>query len=643
MSISRHNLSAALTWIFLLLAAKFAPAKPCAPAHNVYGLIGVRWNQLGASDGPLGCPTSDEHDHSEGKGRYQTFEHGAIGWSPNTGDKDVQSAYLLGNQIRVQWGDTAPFGYDKFIVRWDKDGRNLGQQDVGGSRSSGNFSIAAQGYGTYRIVIEGCDNIVTGSRCRQGWTNPLYVVSAPLPPADPGSAPNYSPHSKPFDLVWDMNAGVDINGLPLDPIWAYQLPNVSNLPDFQRICGAAFSGGDTVNYNSLAAVCTSQQPLVDLSTSLFDTFGYCHAEPLKGHLNWALTTDLGTIFWEDFSGNVTLEDDDFNFGLYPPNKGALTDLGSGIGIEFNAGETIDNFHSPYWVSLRNAVENLAADLPGNRPDTEAHNLVDGKSAVVTGLFGIDAVHGGYTETHPVFSMAINIATQEGNGTVGESWAFFVRNTGDEGGCSHLEHDWIGLSGTDYYLQMPWPDGADDVSVVPGSSQVWANQQGSGTPLTFEKSPGWTYLKFRLPDPSVGASYDGQITFHYRLRPGLTPHRNLIAAAKRASSARAHAEEGGGWEEVQRRITDPTARQRFNQAIRASAFVHPVARPHNFRLAINPVIALHPRVAGPGNAGRLARPRDRIDARKKQANLALQQNLLKVISGAPTAQPPLQPH
>ena len=57
---------------------------PTIGAFWVFGAIGDKYNQLGGPTGPLGWPTSDEQDFSEG-GRVSTFEHKAIYWWPETG------------------------------------------------------------------------------------------------------------------------------------------------------------------------------------------------------------------------------------------------------------------------------------------------------------------------------------------------------------------------------------------------------------------------------------------------------------------------------------------------------------------------------------------------------------------------------
>jgi LGFP repeat len=83
----------------------------------------------------------------------------------------------------ADWGNTAPFSYDKFIVRWDRDGANVGQMDVAGGRG-GHWSAPVSAVGNYSVVAEGCDTGVGGSTCKQGFTVPANVVVT-FPGPDP--------------------------------------------------------------------------------------------------------------------------------------------------------------------------------------------------------------------------------------------------------------------------------------------------------------------------------------------------------------------------------------------------------------------------------------------------------------------------
>ncbi|MFE0105966.1 LGFP repeat-containing protein [Streptomyces sp. NPDC059009] len=151
---------------------------PACSNYQVGGLIGDKWWSLGGEGGVLGCPTSPELDTPGRAGKYQTFLHGGISWSPDQGEKMMVAAYQQGQSIKVDWGPTNPFKYNKFIVRWDRNGENIGQQDVfpGGGSTSGSHTFGIPGPGTYDVIVEGCDyDPWSGSECRQGWTIPAPV------------------------------------------------------------------------------------------------------------------------------------------------------------------------------------------------------------------------------------------------------------------------------------------------------------------------------------------------------------------------------------------------------------------------------------------------------------------------------------
>ena len=62
---------------------------PATGAHVVYGGIGTLYNSLGGASSSLGLPTSDEQGPSSS--RYTFFQHGKILWTPQGGAKAVQA------------------------------------------------------------------------------------------------------------------------------------------------------------------------------------------------------------------------------------------------------------------------------------------------------------------------------------------------------------------------------------------------------------------------------------------------------------------------------------------------------------------------------------------------------------------------
>ena len=440
---------------------------------------------------------------------------------------------------------------------------------------------------------------------------------------------------RPFDLVWDS---VDGNSLPLAPFWRAQKYS-SGLPNFQGSCGPAFSGFDIhrvfpgdrdVNYTLLSTICTTQRPTIDFPPGPVPCDTPTDKRVLPGHLNWALTTHSGFIYWseyDDFDGDVNLE-------LIQPEHNAETALNIntqyGIHSEFKRFETMGNFMHPWWVDFRK----LAFD---KTKDAQLHALVDGKRAVITGLLGIDGVHGGYTELHPVFSLAIERQRQSVSDGVNETWDFFLRNRGGEGCCSSQAHQWDGLADLHggwnwYFIQFPPPPelqgGHVVATILPGTLQVFAN--AALIPPVISQDAQWVYLGFRLPDPSQSPELDGEVIVHYALQnPQSLPtvSRPAVAVAKARMIPR-----GDDWAEVRKHM-QPADQQRLDAAMRGSQLASVKPRLHTVRLAVpaSPAIAPHQPMIGPGHRGQLTRTRTIVDPVDAAARAQLNQIVQPMVS------------
>jgi hypothetical protein len=216
---------------------------------------------------------------------------------------------------------------------------------------------------------------------------------------------------KNFDMMWSLNqGGEDDNGLPFNPEWSAQVSTdpFSNLtrPDFDPSC---VSNG---NLNLGMASCTSQETSEDLNSGFWSSFieftGYCSPGPPHGHVNWSIATYSGQILWRAWSGHWPNDNDD-NFGLETPLGWGQTLLSEndngqespGIGVEFNQEETLDNFGTKFWQDFDAASDKVKVNMIDNSGMT-----------IITGLVGVDGVHGGYSELHPVYAMAVETATPE---------------------------------------------------------------------------------------------------------------------------------------------------------------------------------------------------------------------------------------
>lgn len=248
-----------------------------------------------------------------------------------------------------------------------------------------------------------------------------------------------------FDLVWRLYNDYDANGLPVNPIWNATLLSLWSrsqvaYPSYSDDCGSQTPPG-----------CTVQQTWFNPANTAFQIFGVCKPDPVAGHVNWRAVTDMGNIWWNDWSGPWP-QDNDINMWLLPSVPSlldlsntaslALSNGQAAVGLEFDASETIDNFSTAFWK-------------------TPYLSTINGNLAVATGLLGIDGVHdGGWVELHPVFALAILIGSapyldQDGTFHDTDLWMYFIRTTGDEGGCGGLSASWMGNQGI-WYLDLPLP-------------------------------------------------------------------------------------------------------------------------------------------------------------------------------------------
>jgi hypothetical protein len=98
-------------------------------------------------------------------------------------------------------------------------------------------------------------------------------------------------------------------------------------------------------------------------------------------------------------------------------------------VEFNQEETLDNFGTKFWQDFDAASDKVKVNMIDNSGMT-----------IITGLVGVDGVHGGYSELHPVYAMAVETATPGTDKTEDDTWVFFIRNQGNEGSCAGNVHD-----------------------------------------------------------------------------------------------------------------------------------------------------------------------------------------------------------
>jgi hypothetical protein len=409
------------------------------------------------------------------------------------------------------------------------------------------------------------------------------------------------PTPSPFDLLSDS---YDDNLIPLNPMWGYQKIHEGLPPSAEKLCARVISSGpgsNTIEYFPDQPPCTTQP------TSRDDSW-------LCGpHGNWGPATVVGSIVWESHSTGTFSGDDDYSWYLTPPNGNGLTAARTSLEPEFNASETINNFNSQWWNDFH-----LAVDQGGTGPNT----LIDGKLAIVSGLFSLDFEHDIHAEVHPVFAMALRVKEDPND----ETWAVFVRRFGNEGFCSSNIHYLDYLPDNQFIFRLPLEWGAGATLV---SEDLNFNPDANAPAVTFVPNQG-VLLTFNMSEnPAARQLVSGEIHLHWN-------NANTSAIKKLPVKTPEPGKEAGAevtYQQLEQKLTPQ------QKAQLAASLPHP---PVSIRLPVKttmrhttPVVGTLPvRPAGTRHPS----VSSVIDNAKVQHDKALAQAFRKV---APTAVPPLR--
>ncbi|MFZ0091306.1 MAG: hypothetical protein WAL63_17485 [Solirubrobacteraceae bacterium] len=492
---------------------------------------------------------------------------------------------------------------------------------AGATVATGRLDTRRLGLGTYTVVAASSDGQTgtatihyrvnrTGRGVRPVVKLPARLLNAAVQPCALIACPgNPGPHinlmnaignqpsdyctmyaCSPMDLIPDH--GLDYNLFPYDPDWAYFAQN-SQLPDALSLCNG---------YNGSAPYlgsppCTSQpitedNPSPDSFSHYICKHGRHPLDAYHGHVNYEPATYQGILQWYEKSDPGS--DDEYSLDLHPsPTLDGVTagnNNSNSIHIEFDSDETVDHFDdNAWWNKFHTSVDR------GHAVDYNGGTYVNGRLAVVTGLVGIDTVHGASAELHPVYAIAIRTTPEYAPPTSGlpaDQWAFFARNFGDEGYCSSNGHP---LPDGPLRVLIPWRQGATGVSVNP-NSDVWSNinPQASaavipnvGVLLTFPLTPAssqplyWGTIDLRWTFPTAPGSVDaatlGPAQLGAMFGAPVGPTRQPIAGRPNGGdSADVEGHVGKLWQQLPR-----------GKRMRALAHLpHPIAHlPHTTRVRI----------------------------------------------------------
>jgi hypothetical protein len=286
---------------------------------------------------------------------------------------------------------------------------------------------------------------------------------------------------------------------------------------------------DTVlcpNRDFSGALCSSGSHDIDAASGpklAICSFGGAPPERAKGHVNWEPVTYEGTISFGEYS-----DDFDWTWNFKPLNQEGLTQQNPPsnapefIHAEFNATETVDGFLTATWTQLRDGFGCFEDEPDCADKNLAARRLVGGKRAILTGLMGLDTEHGGYSELHPVYAMAIEVNPDPNNDT----WILFIRNRGNEGFCSKRDHPLPSLDR--FRLLIPKPNNSQTTGATfTNETSFSTTQQGNCPGLSFDSNSGGAVVEFAFLNTPVrkpfrGPIVEGEIHIQWQLQGPSAP-------------------------------------------------------------------------------------------------------------------------
>jgi hypothetical protein len=254
--------------------------------------------------------------------------------------------------------------------------------------------------------------------------------------------------TKDFDL---SSPDRDPNGAPDNPRWAPQVQPSRNLPPL--------SGSDCAkNSQPYQATCTDQSKSLveDQGTGITGALCTLFGDPssLNGHADWAVASAQGTIGWLNFAAdwdyNLMLLPD-HEYGLTVNNNSLSSDGERYIEVEFDSREFDGRFRTGWWQDFARLASEGTSSGDYSGIVNHVHAGPGLPYGVVYGIFGIDCEHGCRSEFHPAYAVAIELDESKQSNT----WAIFARNWGDEGFCSHLDHE-LDLTSTAQAIHLVLP-------------------------------------------------------------------------------------------------------------------------------------------------------------------------------------------
>jgi hypothetical protein len=301
-----------------------------------------------------------------------------------------------------------------------------------------------------------------------------------------------------------VNADSECGGFPGD----YEGFSECKCPEPTKACDCGATG---------KRVCTSQAPGFEYPTWFsLNNLGFgprlkdCPNQSgggLYGHANWVPVTMEGMLTW----ATDQPFDEDADIFLTKPRGDGKCEWSAytagwqdQIEIEAASYETFDSFWTSGWYA-----------------PFQFHRKGDVLSdqAIVTGLLGLDCVHGCKTELHPAYMIAARVKGSPvyHDGGWDDYWAIFARNHGNEGWCSHNEHP---LDLSRIIVTLPPPPGATGLQSVVAEAEDSSFIHPAHKTGTEPEDDGMTEFKANIDGIQLGgpAFVDGELRLAFAFPP-----------------------------------------------------------------------------------------------------------------------------
>jgi hypothetical protein len=237
-------------------------------------------------------------------------------------------------------------------------------------------------------------------------------------------------------------------------------------------------------------------------------------------VDWTVASARGPIGWLNFA-----EDFDYNLLLLPAQEYGLTgnnnerpdNGGRYMEVEFDSREFDGRFGTKWWKEFAQLAEKGAQSGDYTEIQDYLHPGNGLAYGVVYGIFGIDCEHGCRSEIHPAYAVAIQVNDAKDS----NKWAIFARNWGDEGFCSHYDHQ-LDLSGAQNAIRvvLPYNSAAgpkinkDDYEVA-----TWSQDASQCPTYSFVRDQG---EEITIPLPPPGQQGIAEVIVDFQWPEGASP-------------------------------------------------------------------------------------------------------------------------